>query len=168
MLRIGYDRREGALSVALSLAFLAICAAWFFELVLGYIPCKLCLWQRWPYYLGIPLIVLGLVSHAREDGAGFRRPLGALVALIFAASLALGVYHSGVEWGFWAGPSDCGGRIFSGPANVMDFAKQLETARAVSCTSAPWRFMGLSFAGWNAAISLLLMLLGFRAAANRM
>ena len=49
MLRIGYDRREGALSVALWLAFLAICAAWFFELVLGYIPCKLCLWQRWPY-----------------------------------------------------------------------------------------------------------------------
>lgn len=167
MLRIGYDRREGALSVALALAFFAICAAWFFELALGYIPCKLCLWQRWPYYLGIPLIVLGLVSHAREDWAGLRRPLGALVALTFAASFALGVYHAGVEWKFWAGPADCGGRIFSGPASAMDFAKSLETARAVSCTSAPWRFIGLSFAGWNALISLALALLGMRAASSR-
>jgi disulfide bond formation protein DsbB len=167
MLRIGYDRREGALSVALSLAGFAIAAAWFFEIALGYRPCKLCLWQRWPYYAGIPLIVLGLVAHAREDWAALRRPLGALVALTFAVSFALGLYHAGVEWSFWAGPADCGGRITNGPANVLDFVKSLETARVVSCTSAPWRFLGLSFAGWNAAISLVLMLLGARASANR-
>ena len=41
------------------------------------------------HFIGIPLIVLGLVAHAREDGASLRRPLGALVALTFAGSLAL-------------------------------------------------------------------------------
>ncbi len=166
-MRIGYDRREGALSVALALAAFAIGAAWVFELVLGYIPCKLCLWQRWPYYVGLPLIVLGLLAHQREGRYGPARILGALVALTFAVSFALGVYHSGVEWKFWAGPADCGGRIFTGPANAMDFAKSLETARAVSCTSAPWRLLGLSFAGWNAVISLALALLGLRAASSR-
>ncbi len=49
----------------------------------------------------------------------------------------------------------------------MDFAKSLESARAVSCTSAPWRLLGLSFAGWNAVISLALVLLGLRAASSR-
>jgi disulfide bond formation protein DsbB len=162
-MRIGYDRREGALCIALALAFFAISAAWFFELVLGYNPCKLCLWQRWPYYVGMPLIVLALLSINRETGVGLARILAGLVALSFLASLALGVYHAGVEWKFWAGPSDCGGRIVSGPASVQDFAKSLESARIVSCVDAPWRLLGLSFAGWNALISAVLSAFALRA-----
>lgn len=162
MVRIGYDRREGALSIALALAFFAISAAWIFELVFGYVPCKLCLWQRWPYYLGIPLIVLALLSM--NDGRlGLARGLAGLVALTFAVSLGLGVYHAGVEWKFWAGPADCGGRIFSGPPSVQDFAKSLESARVVSCTDAPWRLLWLSFAGWNALISAVLTAFALRA-----
>lgn len=162
MVRIGYDRREGALCIALALAFFAISAAWIFELVFGYIPCKLCLWQRWPYYFGIPLIVLALLSM-NSGRLGVARGLAGLVALVFLASFALGVYHAGVEWKFWAGPADCGGRIFSGPASVQDFAKSLESARVVSCTDAPWRFFWLSFAGWNALISAVLIAFALRA-----
>lgn len=165
--RIGYDRREGAIAVALALAFFAIAAAWFFEFALGYNPCKLCLWQRWPYYLGIPLMVLTLVIFNRKDGVGLGRVLAGLVALVFLVSLGLGLYHSGVEWKLWAGPADCGGRIFSGPSSVQDFAKMLETARVVSCTDAPWRFIGLSFAGWNAAISAVLLGFALRATSSR-
>lgn len=162
-MRIGYDRREGALCIALALAFFAISAAWFFELVLGYNPCKLCLWQRWPYYVGMPLIVLALLSINRETGVGLARILAGLVALSFLTSVALGVYHAGVEWKFWAGPSDCGGRMVSGPASVQDFAKSLESARIVSCLDAPWRLLGLSFAGWNALISAVLAAFALRA-----
>jgi disulfide bond formation protein DsbB len=165
--RIGYDRREGALCIALALAFFAICAAWIFELVFGYIPCKLCLWQRWPYYAGIPLIVLALLSINRENGVGTARLLTGLVALSFAISLGLALYHAGVEWKFWAGPADCGGRVFSGPASVQDFAKSLESARVVSCSDAPWRFLWLSFAGWNALISAVLTGFALRATRNR-
>ena len=28
--------------------------------------------------------------------------------LLMAYGLYLGVYHSGVEWGWWPGPTDCG------------------------------------------------------------
>lgn len=163
MVRIGYDRREGALCIALALGFFAISAAWFFELALGYTPCKLCLWQRWPYYLGLPLIVLALLSINRPDGVGMARILAAVVAVSFLVSLGLGVYHSGVEWKFWPGPADCSGSLASGPASVQDFAKSLATARVVLCTDAPWRFLGLSFAGWNAAISAVLTAFALRA-----
>jgi disulfide bond formation protein DsbB len=163
MVRIGYDRREGALCIALALAFFAISAAWFFELVLGYIPCKLCLWQRWPYYAGIPLIVLALLSINRENGVGLARWIAGLAVLTFFGSFALGAYHAGVEWKFWAGPADCGGRIFSGPALVQDFAKTLEKVRVVSCIDASWRFIWLSFAGWNAVISAVVAAFAWRA-----
>ncbi|MGL5448703.1 MAG: disulfide bond formation protein B [Rhabdaerophilum sp.] len=167
MVRIGYDRREGALCIALALAFFAISVAWIFELAFGYIPCKLCLWQRWPYYVGIPLIVLALVSINREGGLGMARGLSGLVTLAFLASFTLGVYHAGIEWKFWAGPADCGGRIFSGPASVQDFTKSLASARMVSCTDAPWRLLGLSFAGWNALISAVITGFALRATRDR-
>jgi disulfide bond formation protein DsbB len=165
--RIGYDRREGAFSLALTLSVVAIAVAWVFELGFGYVPCKLCLWQRWPYYAGIPVIFAGILMITRENGVGFARLLAGVGALLFAANALLGLYHAGVEWKFWPGPADCGGRLFSGPQSALDFRKALETARMVSCTEAPWRLLGLSFAGWNAVISATLAALCFRAASAR-
>ena len=69
-------------------------------------------------------------------------------------SAGLGAYHSGVEWGFFAGPSDCGGGSGAAAGSVGDFMNQLQTTRVVSCTEAAWRFLGLSLAGWNVLISL--------------
>jgi disulfide bond formation protein DsbB len=72
-----------------------------------------------------------------------------------------------VEWGFWPGPSDCGGGAGPGPASVDDFLKTLETTRVVSCTEAAWRFLGVSLAGWNVLISLALAGLAGTAARAR-
>jgi disulfide bond formation protein DsbB len=147
---------------------MAIIAAWAFEVFGGYVPCKLCLWQRWPYYLGIPLAMAGVLTIQREGLVGIGRVIAALLALIFAGSLALALYHAGVEWKFWAGPTDCGGRIPTGPASVTDFRASLESARSVRCDEAPWRFIGLSFAGWNAVISAMIAAFAFRATSTRM
>lgn len=166
-MRIGYDRREGALGLVFTFGFMAILAAWIFELGFGYIPCKLCLWQRGPYYIGLPLAIIGLLTFNKASRVDLARGVAALVALIFLGSLGLGLYHAGVEWKFWAGPADCGGRIVEGPAAVQDFRRALDTARMVSCTDAPWRFLGLSFAGWNAVISGVLTMLAFRATSSR-
>ena len=87
--------------------------------------------------------------------------------LIFVASAALGAYHSGVEWGLWLGPSDCGGGAASGAGNMGDFLSQLQTTRVVSCTEAAWRFMGLSLAGWNVLISLALAAFAALTASDR-
>ena len=75
-----------------------------------------------------------------------------ILALIFAASVVLGAYHAGVEWGFWAGPTECTGAL-DRAASVSDFLKQLETVKVVRCDSAALRILGLSLAGWNAVIS---------------
>jgi hypothetical protein len=87
-----------------------------------------------------------------------------LLGLVFLGSAGLGAYHAGVEWGWFAGPSDCGGAVASAPGSVGDFLRDLERTRVVSCTEAAWRFMGLSLAGWNVLISLGLAGLAFAGA----
>lgn len=146
-------RRRLAIA-AIGLASLALIAgAWYFQLVVGLVPCKLCLEQRLPHYAAIGLALIGLVlaRSARLQGL----VLLALAGLM-AWSLGLGLYHAGVEWGWFLGPSDCGGGIAQA-SGVQDFMKQLQSVKVVSCAQAAWRFLGLSLAGWNAVASAVLL-----------
>ena len=118
----------------------------------GLRPCKLCLLQRYPYYLAIPLALAAALVPQRWAWIGLT-----VLAVVFLASAGLGIYHSGVEWGFFTGPNDCGGAPGAAPGTVGDFLKELETTRVVSCTEAAWRLLGLSLAGWNVVISLALV-----------
>jgi disulfide bond formation protein DsbB len=142
---------RAATLVVLALAAATIGAALFSQHVLGYVPCKLCYWQRQPYYVALPL-ALALVLLPLSDA--IRRAGLVLLALIFLVGAGLAAYHAGVEWGLFLGPSDCGGTPPPAPAGMSDFLKQLETTRVVSCTEAPFRVLGLSMAGWNVVVSL--------------
>jgi disulfide bond formation protein DsbB len=120
-----------------------------FEHVFGLAPCPLCLRQRLPYYAAIPLALLAAALPVR-----WTRLALLVLALIFLVSAGLGLHHAGVEWGWWAGPSDCAGAPGPAPGGMGDFLNQLQRTRVVSCTDAAWRFLGLSLAGWNVLISL--------------
>jgi hypothetical protein len=102
-----------ALSAALAVALIAaatLAGAWFFQLVLGIVPCPLCLEQRYAYYLAIPLGLLVALLAAKDAP---RPVLLAGLAVLLLAALAnawFGTYHAGVEWKFWQGPTDCTGR----------------------------------------------------------
>lgn len=145
------ERRAGqALLGVFAISTATILAAWAFELIGGYVPCPLCLQQRWPYYAVVPLSALLLVLLAADSRhARFVRPALVVIALIMGAGAGLAAYHAGVEWKWWPGPAACGvGGGLSG--GLPDF----ETARVVACDEAQWRFLGLSFAGWNFVVSL--------------
>ena len=147
--------RRAAAAVAL-LAAATIGGALVSEHVFGLVPCKLCLWQRQPYYGGVPLAALLALLPLPEGG---RRAGLWLLALVFLGSAGLGAYHAGVEWGWFAGPADCGGGTGAAPSSVADFAASLGAVKVVSCQDAAFRFLGLSLAGWNALVSLGLSLL---------
>jgi disulfide bond formation protein DsbB len=146
---------SAALVAVIGLA--TILGAYYFQFVMGLAPCPLCLEQRVAYYVSIPLaamILLGL-----SVGASRKVLLLALFAIAAAMiwNTGLGIYHSGVEWHWWAGPQDCSGSLpsFSGGGSLLD---QMEKTRVVRCDEAPWRFLGLSLAGYNALISAVLAL----------
>ncbi len=141
-----------------------IAAAWFFQLVMGLPPCPLCLEQRIPYYAAIPLgLIIGALTRNPQN-----RSVGRLGLLLLAFALAigagLGVYHAGVEWGFWAGPSDCTGTPSSSSGNIL---QQMNKTRVVRCDEAAWRFLGISLAGYNALIAGGLALYALWAASNK-
>jgi disulfide bond formation protein DsbB len=79
--------------------------------------------------------------------------LAIAVAMLWNAGL--GAYHSGVEWHWWQGPTDCSGAIpnFSAGGSLLD---QINKTRVIRCDEAAWRFLGLSLAGYNVLVSLFL------------
>ena len=62
-------------------------------------------------------------------------------------------YHAGVEWHWWAGPTDCTGPLTDLRAGGS-LLNQLQSIHVVRCDEAAWRFLGISLAGYNALISL--------------
>jgi len=147
-----------ALAVA-ALGFATIAGAWFFQLVIGLPPCPLCLEQRYAYYFAIPLALLVLVGLSH--GASRKTLVAALavIALMMLWNAGLGAYHAGVEWKFWQGPQDCSGGGLSDLGTAGGLLEQLKSIRVVRCDEIPWSFLGISLAGYNALISLLLSLI---------
>ena len=144
------------------LSVLTIAGAWIFQMA-GYLPCELCLKQRLAYYYGIPLAVLLVFMVQGTRYQSLVGPSFVALALIFAVYSVFGVYHSGVDWGFCPGPSECSGAATSA-AKVGDFLKQLETVKVVRCDAVAIRILGLSLAGWNAVICAAISYLGFMGA----
>jgi disulfide bond formation protein DsbB len=135
-----------------------------FQHIGGYIPCKLCLEQRIPYYIGVPVMLLALASLALKLPPLATRGLLLLGALLMTWSIWLGVFHSGVEWGFWPGPSDCGAVAPSPGGGGGSLLDQLNAVVPPSCDQAAGRFLGLSFAGWNVVASIALAAIAYVAA----
>ncbi len=147
-----------ALIAALAITAIAaatLAGAWFFQLVLDIRPCPLCLEQRYAYYLAVPLGALIAIAAARDAP---RAVLVAGLAILVLAALGnagRGAYHAGVEWGFWQGPTDCTGPVgnLGSAGNLME---RLDTVKVVRCDEVQWKFLGLSLAGYNVLISLLM------------
>src|SRR6476469_7373302 len=147
-------------AVVAALAIAAVVAAtlagaWFFQLVLDIRPCPLCLEQRYAYYLALPLGLLVAFVASKEAP---RPVLLAGLTLLLLAALAnawLGTYHAGVEWKFWQGPTDCTGPV-GNLGSAGSLLERLDTVKMIRCDEVQWRFLGLSLAGYNVLISLLM------------
>ncbi|WP_193174762.1 disulfide bond formation protein B [Oricola nitratireducens] len=136
-----------------------------FEHIGGFIPCKLCLEQRIPYYAGVPVALVALAGAALGWRPVIVRGLLLIVGLLMTYGLYLGIYHSGVEWHWWAGPADCSTSATSGIlTDAGGLLGALDTMKPPSCDEAAGRFLRLSFAGWNVLASLGLAAIAYRAA----
>ena len=95
-------------AVVFAIAAATLLTAHAFESLGGYLPCHLCLQERYAYYFAVPAAAVAFFA-ARRESNGAARVVLLLVALAFVANAAIGVYHSGIEWKWWAGPTECSG-----------------------------------------------------------
>lgn len=159
-------RKLTALFLAVAMAAV-VGGALAFQYIGGYLPCKLCYEQRIPYYVGAPLMLLAFLASMLRAPAWVTRGLLAVGGLLMLYGLYLAVYHSGVEWAWWPGPTDCtdvAGPVDTGGKGVLD---ALDKFVPPSCDKAALRILGLSMAGWNAIASLILAIVAFRGAFAR-
>ncbi|ETX26658.1 disulfide bond formation protein B [Roseivivax isoporae] len=121
--------------------------AFAFQHLGGLPPCALCLWQRWPHAAAA---LIGAVALA-VPAAWLALP-GALAALTTAG---IGAYHAGVEQGWWEGPTTCTSGSIGG-LSTDELLDQIMAAPLVRCDDIAWQLAGISMAGWNAILSLVL------------
>jgi disulfide bond formation protein DsbB len=133
--------RQHSLFLISALSLAVLLGAYAFQLA-GYLPCHLCYIGRWAHYAVVPLgVVFALVPSLRRAGLF-------LLAALFLGNMVFSIWHSGIEWQWWAGPSSCaGGGGLSG--SVPDFGN----LNVVQCDEPAIRILWLSLAGWNAVIS---------------
>jgi disulfide bond formation protein DsbB len=154
----GTIMRNPAAGAAITIAVVgaaAILGAFYFQYALGLAPCPLCLEQRIAYYVAIPLALILAFAAARGAPRGLLVAGLAVIALAMLANAGLGVYHAGVEWKFWPGPTDCSGPV-TNLGRASDLMSKLRNVTVVRCDEAAWRFLGLSLAGYNVLISAAL------------
>jgi disulfide bond formation protein DsbB len=137
----GASRLHQARLLALLVPAGLLGGALFSQYVGGLYPCEMCYWQRWPHGAAILLALGAFLSPARA------RPLVLLAALAIAVSGAIGVFHAGVEMGWWEGITVC---TATGAKSLQDILN----VPLVRCDQVQWSFLGISMAGWNAILSL--------------
>lgn len=149
------DPPRAAAAILAVVGLATIGGFFFFEYVLGLPPCPLCLEQRLPFYFSVPLAAMLWLG----GGYGASRKVLMLGFLAIAAAMlwntGLAVFHAGVEWKFWPGPTECSGPINSlgSAGNLM---KSLQSIRVVRCDEAAWRLFGISLPGYNVFVSLFM------------
>jgi disulfide bond formation protein DsbB len=108
-------------------------------------PCRMCIWQRWPFAI---LVVLGLA------GAFWKPRLAlALSVPLLLVSAGLAGYHVAVEQGWLALPAGCAA---GGEATSVEELKALLAEAPPSCDQVGFTWLGMSLAGWNLLVSLVL------------
>ena len=128
---------------------LVLVSAFIIEHQLGHEPCKLCLYERIPYFLSMLLIIKMLFIKKYE------RVTLLILFLIFISSTALAFYHFGIEEGFFNESLACTTGDLSKTLSKEELLEQLKQNR-ISCKDVSFRILGFSLAAINTIFSLIL------------
>jgi len=133
----------------LAIISLTIISALIIQYWLGHEPCKLCIYERIPYFLSILLLIKILLFKKYEKITLF------ILFLIFIASAVLAFYHFGIEQGFFSESFVCKAGDLSGTLSKEQLLEQLNKYN-ISCKEVSFRVLGLSLATINTILSIIL------------
>lgn len=148
-----------ALALIVPLAMLA--GAYAFQFIGGLHPCEMCWWQRYAHMAAIPL---ALIAYATRGKTCVSALFTGLAGLAIGIGGGIGLFHAGVEYGWWQGLTACS--TSPGGGSSADILNQIMATPITRCDVAPWSLFGISMAGYNgilsgaAALLILVLLLG--------
>ena len=142
------------LIIVLLLLILSLISAFIIEYGLGHKPCKLCLYQRYPYYISI-LLLTSVFVLKRNIRIHFL-----ILSIVFFLGAIVAFYHFGIEQGFFEESTVCDTKNLNQVLSKEDLLKQLKQ-NTISCKDVTFRFLGLSLASINTIFSLILSYIFF-------
>ena len=142
------------LIIVLFLLILSLISAFIIEYGLGHKPCKLCLYQRYPYYVSI-LLLTSIFVLKKNIRIHFL-----LLSIVFFLGAIVAFYHFGIEQGFFEESTVCETKNFNQVLSKENLLKQLKQ-NTISCKDVTFRFLGLSLASINTIFSLILSYIFF-------
>ena len=129
--------------------FLVLVSAFLIEYKLGHQPCKLCLYERVPYFASIFLIAKIFFIKRYE------RATLLILFLVFIISSVLAFYHFGIEQDFFKESLACTTTNLSENLTKEELLKQLDQ-NTISCKDVSFRMFGFSLAAINTIFSVAL------------
>ena len=139
----------------LTFSSLILIFAFVIEHQLGHSPCKLCLYERVPYFLSILLIIKMLFIKK------YHKVTLLILCLVFMSSAALAFYHFGIEQGFFKESLSCTTGDLSKKLSKEELLEQLKL-NSISCKEVSFKILGLSLAAINTIFSLVLSVIFIR------
>ena len=143
------------LIVILAIITLTIISTLIIQYWLGHEPCRLCLYERIPYFLSILLITKIFFIKKYE------RITLLILFLVFMSSTVLAFYHFGIEQGFFSESLACTTGDLSKTLSKEELLQQLKQ-NSISCKNVSFRILGLSLAAINTIFSLVLSVIFLR------
>lgn len=134
--------------LALLVPLLMLGGAYASQYVGGLHPCEMCWWQRYAHMAAIPLALLAYAARGRACVSAL---FVGLAGLAIGVSGGIGLFHAGVEYGWWQGLTACSTSLASGSS--ADILNQIMATPITRCDVAPWTLMGISMAGYNGLLS---------------
>ena len=127
--------------------FFVLFLAFIIQYRLDHQPCKLCVYERIPYFLSALLIIKMLLVNKNEKITLL------IISLTFFIGFLLSFYHFGIEQGFFRESFACTtdvGKILT----KEDLLEELKNNNIISCKDVSFRILGLSLATINTIFSL--------------
>ena len=143
------------LIVILAIISLIITSALIIQYWLDHEPCKLCLYERIPYFLSI-LLILKIIFIKKYEKITLL-----ILFLVFMSSAALAFYHFGIEQGFFSESLACTSGDLSITLSKEELLQQLKQ-NSTGCKNVSFRMLGLSLAAINIIFSLVLSVIFLR------
>tara|TARA_B100001996_G_scaffold324402_1_gene269916 strand:- start:2 stop:481 length:480 start_codon:yes stop_codon:yes gene_type:complete len=149
-----FVKKKNFYLLILIISILTIFFALYVEHILQYKACKLCLYQRIPYLIAIFISFIGFNYYENDK-------ILLLIILIFALSFLISGYHYGIEKNIFVEFSGCA-------TNNLDITDKKTLLKTLSdnipnsCKDVNFKLFGISLAGINSVLSLLIVIYSLR------
>jgi disulfide bond formation protein DsbB len=138
----------------LTSAAAALVLAVILEYGFGFTPCKLCIYERWPYFL---IVLFSIAMLIKPD---LQKIMIIFIFIALLIGILISVYHIGVEYGVFKMMQSCATQNSVEILDMESVYKQIMQAKAARC-DVPQNLLGLPLSQLNLIYMVIIVVMGY-------